>query len=106
MGEDGALAGWQGHAWYAMTKIGSMGAASMKRELYSLVVALRRLGYSSADIARIVGRSAQRVRQILDEMGAAPRRYRTPEELPAELRTRIFRLRNASDAPHEDEIST
>lgn len=73
----------------------------MKHELYALVIELRGLGYNAADIGRMVGRSAERVRQILVDMGVAPPRLRTLEELPIEIRERIDRLRNASDASPE-----
>lgn len=60
-----------------------------KAELVSLVADLLAMHYRPSGIARIVGRTPERIGQIQRDLGLLPPRLRSVDDLPADMRLRV-----------------
>jgi hypothetical protein len=69
----------------------------MSTGLKSIVADLHDLGYSDAEIAVVVGRTPQRVGQIIAEVCPRPPRIASIADLPHALRTRIELWKQTDD---------
>lgn len=60
-----------------------------KTELYTLIGDLHAVGYRATDIALVLDRSPQRIRQILRDIDLFKPRLRSVDDLPQFLRLRV-----------------
>lgn len=65
-----------------------------KSAIGDLVRAYFALGYCAADIGKALGRSPQRIRQVMREQGLVAPRIRTEADIPESLRNETLRFRN------------
>jgi len=67
--------------------------SAKKSDLHAIVADLCAAGYCAADIARALGRSHERIRQLMRDMHLSKPRMRTLEDLPHDLRQRVMMFR-------------
>lgn len=67
--------------------------------LKAIVADLYALRYKSADIAMLVGRTEQRVRQIIEELYPRPPRPRSADDLPFHMKQRVLLWREQDLSP-------
>lgn len=60
-----------------------------KSDLVALVADLLTLGYSLANIGRLVNRTPERIGQIRADLGLTPPHADTVDDLPVDIRTRV-----------------
>ena len=70
-----------------------MGDSMSDHGLKAIVADLHDLGYTGADIARVVQRSPQRINAILRDIGLTVPPLRTIEDLPPHMRQRVEQWR-------------
>lgn len=65
-----------------------------KHALLALVTDLHAARYSASDIARALERSPERIRQILRDLRLTDPRLRSIDDLPHDLRQRVYSFRS------------